>query len=530
MQSSSRRLFLAGVLSLFGLLLLVRLGHYALWDDEAMTALAAKGVLQTGDTSVLLDHGNIYAYRGGLLIRDFCERSRPPLDTYLTAGSFLLFGLNAWTARLPFALIGLATLALILFWARRANWSFLLIFCLGLIGNVSLILFFRQCRYYSPAIFFSTAIVCLYWQGRPSPRNLLALAGLSILLFFSHYLDYLALYACLTVDYLWWKRKEWPFSWRMVLLLFGPQVLINGLIAAIWNPLRTPFGAYPSINHFRDHLTLFLWSWRDLNQCEFMALPLIFLALVIGLTRQRAWLVRGCLAILVYLTVISLISPQPVRLAIEADVRYLAPIIPLALALEAGALCVLFERRAILAVVAALLVFETNLLKGGPLLNTGFRSTLLSYVGELLHPPPEPFTPTAQWINDHVPAGASIWVVPDYATYPLMFHAPQALYAWQLTWPPRPDFASLPLIHFKGQQPPDYLIAFGPGLDDLAQAKPDLDRLGATYQPVATIPVFWKDLYRPELFWHTFQPITNYDPNTRAVYIFQRIQPPSLRR
>jgi hypothetical protein len=144
----------------------------------------------------------------------------------------------------------------------------------------------------------------------------------------------------------------------------------------------------------------------------------------------------------------------------------------------------------------------------------------------LLHPPPEPYTPTAQWINDHVPEGASIWVLPDNATYPLMFHAPRALYAWQLNWPPRPDFAGLPPIHFKGREPPDYLIAFGPSLSEMVQALPKLNRPDVSYERVATINVFWRDLYRPELFWHFFEPITNFNPNSEAVYIFQRTKPP----
>jgi 4-amino-4-deoxy-L-arabinose transferase-like glycosyltransferase len=139
-----------------GVLLFARLGHNALWDDEAGTALTAKGVLRTGDTSVLLDDGNINAYRNGLDVRSFCDRSMPPLDAYLTAASFAIFGIDAWAARLPFALIGLATIGLVLFWARRESWPLLLILGLGLISNVSLILFLHQCRYYAPSVFFST--------------------------------------------------------------------------------------------------------------------------------------------------------------------------------------------------------------------------------------------------------------------------------------------------------------------------------------------------------------------------------------
>ncbi len=54
------------------------------------------------------------------------------------------------------------------------------------------------------------------------------------------------------------------------------------------------------------------------------------------------------------------------------------------------------------------------------------RSTILSYLGELSIPQKEPFTPTAQWINENVPEGSSVAVEPYYMTYPLMFHASKA--------------------------------------------------------------------------------------------------------
>ena len=42
-----------------------------------------------------------------------------------------------------------------------------------------------------------------------------------------------------------------------------------------------------------------------------------------------------------------------------------------------------------------------------------------------------------------------------------MYHAPKALYAWQLT-NPQGQFKGLPSIHFKHKDFPEYIIAFGP--------------------------------------------------------------------
>lgn len=509
-----------------GLLLFTGLSHYALWDDEAVTALDAKGIMRTGDASVLMEHGNIVGYRNGVAVQGFCDRVDPPLQNYLTAASFSLFGVEAWAGRLPFAFFGMATVALILWGARREKLSVLIMLALGLCGNVSLILFCRQCRYYALSVFFTTAIIYIYWRWKPTARTFLVLAGLSALLFASNYLTYLALYLCLAIDYVFWHRKKWPFSWRMALLVMGPQVLLNGIVGFLWNPLRTQYGGSIYLNNFWDRLTLLFWYWRDLNVCEFFALPMLVLALVVGLIQKREWLVRGCVVMAAFLTAIALISPQSIHITSVADVRYMVPIIPLAVVLEVGAIWTLLHESSFLAIGAAVVVFGSNLVNGGPFFPGGLRSTILSYTEELLNPPPDPYTLTANWINQHVPDDSSIWVLPDYSAYPLMFKAPRVLYAWQLTWPPREDFASLPKIQFMGQEPPDYLIAFGPNLADMEQVLKSWNRPDVTYVHEATIDIFWKDLYRPELFWRTFQAVKGYDPNSQAIYVFKRTAPP----
>lgn len=513
-------------LAVLALLLFSRLNHYALWDDESVTALDAKGIMKTGDASVLMEHGNIIGYRNGTAVQNFVDRVDPPLQNYLTAASFSVLGLQPWEARLPFAIFGFGAVALVLWGARKEKLTLLIMLGIGLCGNVSLILFSRQCRYYALSIFFTTALIYVYWRWKPTPRTFLTVAGISVLLFAANYLTYLAVYLCLAVDWIFWQRKKWVFNWSMALLVMGPQIVVNGVVGFLWNPLRTNYGGSIYLNSFWDRLTLLLWYWRDLNECEFFALPLIVLALVLGIYLKRPWLVRGCVALAVFLAGIAMISPQSIHITSVADIRYMVPIIPLAIVLEVGALWILLQGSSPLAIAAAVIVFGSNLCNGGPLLPEQLRSTILSYACELFDPPPDPYTLTSDWINANVPDDASIWTVPDYTAYPLMFRAPRALYAWQLDWPPRSDFANMPKIHFKGQEPPDYLIAFGPALGQMAQALQSWGRPDVKYTQVATIDIFWKDLYRPELFWRTFSQVKGYDPKSQAIYIFKRTAPP----
>jgi hypothetical protein len=520
----SRRFWLFGAAALWAFLLLVELGHYALWDDESLVALSAKGIQRTGDTSVLLDHGNVVAYRNGLCIDRFADRSTPPLPAYLVAASFDLVGADAWSARLPFALFGVGTGLLLFLWARSLEPGPRWLFLAAIFGNVSLILFCRQCRYYSPAIFFSVAIVFLYWRWKWTPRHLLLISLLSACLFATNYMSYVALSLALGFDCLLWRRRELALGWKGWACLLVPQALLNGAIFSVWNPFQTQFGGYESFNSLADRATLFLWCWRDMNRCEFFALPLLVLALAVGIWKRQAWMVRGGVALILYVAAIALVSPQLIRHAIESEVRYLAPVIPLALALEAAALWLLLRRSTPVLVIVAVLAFGTNLLNGGPFLSWGSRSTILSYLGELSLPQDEPYTPTADWINAHVPKNASVWVSPYYATYPLMFAAPKVTYAWQLSWPPRKDLAGLPPIQFAGRVSPDYIVTLGPARADferfmLAKPLPDFH-----YKAATTLNYYWKDMYRPELYWRRFESITNFDPETEGVTIYEKVK------
>jgi hypothetical protein len=517
------------------LLLFARVGHYAIWDDEAMISLVAKGILRTGDTSVLPDDHNIVAYRNGLLVRDLHDRSTPPLAAYLTAGSFALFGENACSARLPFALFGLALVALLLWWSwvERADWLTTVLFAMAILGNVSLFLYCRNCRYYAPTIFFSVAIAFLYLRCKGATRGLLAISLLSILLFAANYMAYVLLYLCIIADYFIWRRKERPLGWKDWLVLLGPQLIANAGIASVWNPLKTQFGGYVARNDLADRFTLFFWNLRDLNACEFCVGILVLAAPFVGLIYKKPWLVRGSLALGIYVAAATAVSPQLVHDTSVADVRYLVPLIPLCLALEVLTLVCLFGKKPRLALGIAFIAFTTNLLHGGlffsaamlPEQTRPFKySTLASYLSELISPPDDPYAVTAKWIREHVRERESVWVAPDYMAYPLMFHAPQATYAWQLAVNNHdPQFAALPPIHFQGRVPPDYIIAFGPVVRQIAQMLQNWNPV--RYERVATLDCFWKDMYRPELFWRTFMPITHYNKQLEAIYIFKRIAP-----
>ena len=88
-------------------LIFFRLDQRLLWVDEAETALLGRSVLVYGIPKAY-DGRNLVSQEVGREYRaDYVWRWTPWLEKYLTAGSFAVLGESTFTARLPFALVGL---------------------------------------------------------------------------------------------------------------------------------------------------------------------------------------------------------------------------------------------------------------------------------------------------------------------------------------------------------------------------------------------------------------------------------------
>ncbi|OAM89069.1 hypothetical protein AW736_14825 [Termitidicoccus mucosus] len=514
-------------------MLFYNLGRYSLWGDEALTALKGTGVMETGDTTAVLKNGNIIAWASGRELVGLKVRAMPPAMFYATAASFSVFGVGAWQARLPFALCGLLTVALMLWWARRASPRYLFALSLGIIGNASMFLYFRNCRYYALAVLAATVVAWCYhrWDGRK--RWLAGLAAASSVLFAAHYSMYVMVYTALFVDFIVWRRRERRLAVGDWLVVWLPQIIINTAVFLIWCPLKTPTGDSLLTKSLLDRLTLWWWHLRDLNTVEYLSWPLILLAFMISAARLKKTplptaVPRALTAIVIMTLVLTGVTNQLTSVTSYADVRYLLPVLPLGIALTAWAVCRLSFGHIVLTVPLAVLVFFSNITHGGMFFKwSGARSTAWCYVRELLSPNPEPYRPTADWLNAHAAPGDTVYVGNGMnGCYPLMFLAPQLRYAWQLNDRSRAAFKDLPPVHIKGEVMPDWLVGFGPYVGQLQN---DLRRYGApgvNYHLAAKVDVFWPELYRPELFWRTFSPITSYDKNRDVVFIFKRAGEP----
>jgi len=127
------------------------LGDRLMWGDEAETALLAANINKYGLPRVEDGKNRITIYGAADANEQGVWIWSPWLDEYVVAGSFLLFGKSTIAARLPFALIGLASVALLGLVARRIYGSHKVAMgaMLLYVTCVPFLLHARQCRYYA---------------------------------------------------------------------------------------------------------------------------------------------------------------------------------------------------------------------------------------------------------------------------------------------------------------------------------------------------------------------------------------------
>ncbi|MBM3462349.1 MAG: hypothetical protein FJX76_09630 [Armatimonadetes bacterium] len=491
------------------LLLFYNLGHYALWDDEALTALTALGVWETGDTTVRVGN-NVVAYRGGAMIDGFQDRFSSPLQFYLAAPFLGILGPSPLAARLPFALCGFLGILLGLRWMWRSDLSpvALTVFGIALLCTVEVFLFFRQCRYYAPAMLFTLALAYVWVEWTASRWYAAAVSALLCLLWLSSFLNLVAAVACLLVDHALWGKR---ITAREILIIVLPPALLCALTLTVWNPLPRLVGVPLSV-WLASKATLLLEAYRDLDRNEFFP-GLLMLAAPLVAWWRAAPLMRPWCAVMVYVAAVTIASPQYRGFTADdvAFIRFYAPVLALTIPLGAMTILALANGRW-LAIPLAVLAFGTTWLHPAPAQKNS-PSTIALFVDELRRPPSDPYTVASRWLNDNLTPGTTVWAMPPHAMYPLMFSAPRLVYGWQLQPEKRAQYPTLDSVHFFGLAPVDTIVAFA---DD-----PVLKRLPWRYERVATLPVLGRDLFRPEIEWRTFREVPIPDP-ALGIQIYER--------
>ncbi len=493
------------------------LTNHAFRDDEAGTALFARNLLATGELTAW-DGVNLIGFRQGMQLDEGLQNAfAPPLQYYIAAAGFFLFGETTFGGRILFLIAGILTLPVLMIWARRHFDGRVPVWLPALIVAFApaWLLFIRQCSYFAPAMLFTLCLLAAWsWTGatRRSRLTVLAAGALSTAaLWYASYLNAAAALAMLPVFLL-----DGRYRTRQKGAFLG-VVLAVSLICGIHIWLaKGPTADQFFITGIDRVAALFARHMAGLGTFEFFPVLLAVVMMVpfagqrFGRLRRFArqgWVVF--LAMVAAIAATALFSPQPVSGAASADMRYVAPLIVVGAAVTSVCLVILWDLSRPLACIAALLVVMTNALTLSwvAVPQIPLRSTLLSYVAEGAQ---DYRTGTEALVEAAaaLPGGSTVLIFPDLMTYGPMFYVPGQRYCWQLTERKilQPGLReTLPDYLFVERARPDYILT-GPVAPESLIARFEGKFGKGSYRLRGYLPGDWRDCSRPEIPLHCFGP------------------------
>src|SRR2546421_7148695 len=230
------------------------LGSDYLNEDEGDTAVLASNILKFGVPKAWDGVAFIDSDQGARLNEHFVMLVHPWLPYYLTAGSFLVFGQNAFAARFAFALAGWLSILLVYLLTLRISRNRLTASCAAflLTSSVQFLLYTRQSRYYTLNIFLAACLLWIFFNLK-SRRAGFLFAAVAILSFHAHPYGLVPVFAfgCLTLFYrpLSAQRRWFWMALPAIGLFTLPWVFIGPKAAGV---NTDPLG---SIGEFVERLT-----------------------------------------------------------------------------------------------------------------------------------------------------------------------------------------------------------------------------------------------------------------------------------
>lgn len=505
----------AGLVLVAALLVVPGLGDRYLWDDEAETALLAKNVLRFG-VPVAWDGASLISQECGAdYDANYLWRQTPWLPIYVTATSFALFGAGTFTARLPFALLGLLAIPSIYLLARRlfADRTTAFVAAGSLLLSVPFLLHVRQCRYYALAIVTAIWILHCFFALRRSPR--LAAAGLALslaVLLHTSQLLFFGAVAGLLLGFLLVAFDRAVLPWLVAAL--GAPLIVN-LPWLLGSDLGGKSGALLSLStvaSFGANLG------RYAAKIELFAFPALLLGIVVVtvavVTRMPVGLAcaesRACLFLVVF-AVAHLLVVATVPFVFF---RYVLTLLPVLALLQARIVAVVATRSRVLAAALLLLAIlpdRADLLRGR------FSMTLGKYVDEVTHHVPGPIEGIVTHLRARARPGDRVYI--SYGDLPLRFHTSLDVRGGQGCqsldgWPP-PDWVIV-----------RYFFRFRPVAPG---AQEDADRTLTYLKSTVTLPAYrrvdlpvadtvWENIPEPDR--HVFR-----DPGQRpTITLYEKVR------
>ncbi|MDZ4859190.1 MAG: hypothetical protein SGI88_09395 [Candidatus Hydrogenedentes bacterium] len=394
---------------LFAGTLFWNLGGRLLWGDEAETAVLAVNITKFGVPKAFDGVNYITLIGPGKDTNsDHIWIWSPWLDEYFAAASFAILGDTPFAARLPFALIGLAASIFFAFVTQQLfkRPEATLFATLLFVTNASLILHFRQCRYYSIVVLAQLALIYGYYlvyNRRAKPGVALLVAALVAQWYCNYILSACNAFALVLSIFAF--RSYAP--WLTKPLLFALVVFVT--LAAPWLLYARP-SQQASLIGFED------FGKKCVFYAEYVSSYVAPILIGIGLIRaqsrktnkqtvqllddERLGLYFFLLPLFVAHATVLLITPGYFY-------RYLVPLIPILILYLAHMTSLIVDRRIRYGVMAAIFALY-NLYP------------FVRVVQDIATPYQNALTPLIAYLNTHARPGDSLYV--QDPALPIIFH------------------------------------------------------------------------------------------------------------
>jgi 4-amino-4-deoxy-L-arabinose transferase-like glycosyltransferase len=544
------RIYIGIILAITVYLSLQGLGNHCFWDDEAHVGIFAKNFLKTGDFSGW-DGRNLYMYRNGTVLDTELRSINPPLEYLITAASFLIFGVSTWAGRFPFVIIGIASLFILWLLLRedfpqRQPLQFYALILTGF--SYSFLLNIRQCRYYALCIFFGVASYYLYrkcMQNRQL-RWFLLLAASLVCMFFSNYLLCASLIAGIAAVFLVFHAKALSKNdWRnigLAVLVFALATIPYAIRHRIWERPDTPS---EQVSLFVKTPILLYQYLRELDLTGYIPGFLLIAGVVLILIyrnkeRFPRHMYQWAFFIAVYALALSVLSIEPAGWrgwnGGLAYIRFLVVLIPFCAGVMASVLYIIHNSRFGAVISASLLAMMvcTNVLTFG-MPRLGFRLLLPAYVAEIHTRFDSPYDAVVRFLRDNASQDDIVYALPEYTLNSIHFYLGDVLKIHGiLRHPvalPQESLKSINAPLFIDDTAPNWFISFGLRMETskmlLFFSRGNYHygcylaySLCTSYK--TRLNVYWRNMTRPELPWHSFGPVKDFDERIEAIYVFQR--------
>lgn len=449
-------LFISFIIILGSILIFSNLTNIYLWQDEACVALISRNVLNFGQPLVFDGKNVVVADPKIKLTNEYkysYVNSQTWLEYYITALSFLIFGVNTFAARLPFALFGLGTIIMsyLLYLKINCNKTVAKISIILLVLSVPFLLHIRQVNYYSLSIFFTVFIFYSYINLLNQKKySILQFVISNVLLFYSFFIiTPLILFAILIHFILFNHYKNKVLMQSMFRSIFLIAILVFPSFFYFKPFLRIETGISGSILEIWTKLKAnLLW----INNYLFPFILLIFLCFKKTKIAKINFEKNSYLVLFSFYIVLVLVST-----AISSDApffRYLVSTIPLFAFIAGSIIYEVGKANNLIAGLILATIISCNFLSIVPikvinkimnkkssavwsfsegiyhdLYNDRFKSDFFSYLYELTHDYDCPVERIVKYLKQH--ANPEDIVKISYNDIPLMFYTDLRIISWR---------------------------------------------------------------------------------------------------